>query len=65
MDVLVPLEDLLAADATEMCGGELVIHADGTVECLADARCPADPALHVGRVECSTAFESGCCRETG
>ena len=51
----------LTEDDLEVCGGALVVHADGRTECLGDARCSTDPALHVGRLECAEAIDGGCC----
>jgi hypothetical protein len=65
------LRDVLAGltaddNPLETCRGELLVHADGRVECLADARCSTDPALHIGVVRCAVDLEGGCCeaRET-
>lgn len=48
----------------EACPGDLLVHADGRVECLADPACPTDPALHVGIVHCGDDVEGGCCART-
>ncbi|HEX7354971.1 MAG TPA: hypothetical protein VF288_09095 [Mycobacteriales bacterium] len=53
------------ADELEACTGDLLVHADGRVECLARDDCPTDPALHVGVVHCEHDLADGCCATGG
>jgi hypothetical protein len=57
----------LATDDPDLegCTGDLLVHADGRVECLAADDCPTDPALHVGVVRCADEVTDGCCSQTG
>ncbi|HEY5335905.1 MAG TPA: hypothetical protein VIJ71_07760 [Mycobacteriales bacterium] len=66
-DLLQQVLSGLAADVTglEGCTGDLLVHADGRVECLAADDCPTDPALHVGVVRCAEDVADGCCTQTG
>lgn len=53
------------ADGLEACTGDLLVHADGRVECLARDDCPTDPALHVGVLRCAEDVAGGCCAQGG
>lgn len=53
------LDGLTEADL-ENCPGMLVVHADGTTECLEAIACPPDPVLHTGVVACSQAGLDCC-----
>lgn len=56
----------LSTDASQLegCTGDLLVHADGRVECLAADDCPTDLALHVGVVRCADDVADGCCVQT-
>ncbi|MGH3744376.1 MAG: hypothetical protein ACRDTP_05905 [Mycobacteriales bacterium] len=66
-DLLVRVLGGLTPDSPELeaCTGDLLVHADGRVECLADDHCPTDPALHVGIVRCAEDVADGCCAQAG
>jgi hypothetical protein len=54
------LTALIGDDELERCPGALVVHADGSLECLEAVDCPTDPALHHVTMPCVEALD-GCC----
>lgn len=50
----------LALAELESCTGLVLLHADGSTECVEAVRCPADPVLHAGAVRCGEAGLDCC-----
>lgn len=50
----------LTGEDLESCPGVLVVHADGSTECLDADGCPPDLVLHAGAVPCAEAGLDCC-----
>ncbi len=58
--LLTSVLEALTADELERCRSMLVVHADGSVECLESAGCPSDRAMHPGAATCAEVL-GDCC----